>query len=290
MGWKIVEIENGNYLKVFLDNLVVFSDLKKITIPLSDIDTLLINNNRITMTTQLINKLSDFNILTIICNSKYLPNALILPITGNYNSLKIQEKQSQWTLIFKSTIWKQIIKQKIHNQKELLKKLLKVDLPVFDELAAEIKDLDISNREGHAAKIYWHHLFGIDFNRRDDHYINTLLNYGYGVLRAYVSRSIVKKGLDPKIGIFHKSFHNHFALSSDLMEGFRVIIDKVVFEIMSQGIVEQNLFIHKEQLVAAFNQKIKINNTFQYVSNAIDLYISSLVAETSLPWLEFFND
>lgn len=95
MGWKIVEIENGNYLKVFLDNLVVFSDLKKITIPLSDIDTLLINNNRITMTTQLINKLSDFNILTIICNSKYLPNALILPITGNYNSLKIQEKQSQ---------------------------------------------------------------------------------------------------------------------------------------------------------------------------------------------------
>lgn len=103
------------------------------------------------------------------------------------------------------------------------------------------------------------------------------------MLRAYVSRSIVKKGLDPKIGIFHKSFHNHFALSSDLMEGFRVIIDKVVFEIMSQGIVEQNLFIHKEQLVAAFNQKIKINNTFQYVSNAIDLYISSLVAETSLP-------
>ena len=76
------------------------------------------------------------------------------------------------------------------------------------ELSNDIKSFDITNREGHASKIYWHSLFSVEFNRRDDSFENLVLNYGYSILRSMITRSIIKKGLDPRISLFHKSL-NH---------------------------------------------------------------------------------
>lgn len=93
MGWKIVEIEEGQQLNLFLENLVVLRNNDRIIIPINDIDVLLINNPKLKITIQLLNRLSDNNVLTIICDNHYLPQSLCIPIIGNYNSLKIFEKQ-----------------------------------------------------------------------------------------------------------------------------------------------------------------------------------------------------
>lgn len=70
MGWKIIEIENTQKLNLFLDNLVIFNnDNERITIPIIDIDVLLINNYKINISVQLINKLADNNVLLIICDN-----------------------------------------------------------------------------------------------------------------------------------------------------------------------------------------------------------------------------
>ena len=171
--------------------------------------------------------------------------------------------------------------------------LLKEKIAIDDELKLpkckyDIKDYDISNREGHAAKIYWHTLFGIDFNRRDEENpINKYLNYGYAILRSYFSKSIVKKGLDPRISIFHKSFHNHFALSSDLMEVFRTIIDFEVIKIVEIEKMKKPWFESKQKLIECFNKRIIVDDKEQFINNAIDKFIDAIVNEKKLPKLIF---
>lgn len=176
---------------------------------------------------------------------------------------------------------------KITNQKELISNMTenKVIENELNSFLSQIKDYDITNREGHASKIYWHTLFGINFKRFEDDYINKLLNYGYTILRGYFTRSIIKKGLDPRISIFHKSFHNYFSLSSDLMEPFRILIDIVVYKIYKIG--EINFYEHKQLLIEIFNQKILVNDKYQFINNAIDMFVDCIVNQTELPTLNF---
>lgn len=286
MGWKIIEIESGEKISLFLNNIVINNGDNKIIIPISDIDVLLINNFMLKITVQLINALCENNVLTIICDNHYLPSSNILPIIGNFNTIKILDVQLQWTAPYKSRLWKNIIKQKINNQADLLNKYLEKneDSNRLLDLMNQVKDFDISNREGHAAKIYWHLLFGLSFKRHADDYYNKLLNYGYTILRSYFTRSIIKKGLDPRISIFHKSYHNYFALASDLMEPFRVIIDIEVLKIYQNG--EVDFYNHKQNLIMCFNKKIYINNKLQFINNAIDLFIDSIVNQEDLPIIQ----
>ena len=267
---------------MFLDNLVVMHEDNKIIIPIADIDVLLLNNYKLTITIQLMNALAKANVLTILCNNKYLPQSYILPIIGNWNTLKVLETQLNWNNIYRAKIWKEIIKLKINNQIIILKDVIKNES--YKELILlidNLKDFDISNREGHASKIYWHNLFGKNFKRHNDDYYNKLLDYGYTILRGYVTRSIVKKGLDPRISIFHKSFHNYFALASDLMEPFRILIDYEVYKIHQSK--EINFYKHKDILIQAFNKKIFIDEKKYFINNAIDKFVDAIVGQTKLP-------
>ena len=290
MGWKIIEIATAERLRLFLDNLVIFKADDRITIPINDIDVLLIDNIQINLSVQLINRLAEANVNLILCDKNHLPTTQILPVIGNYNSLKIINQQINWNNIFKSQIWKAIVKIKINNQIETLLHFGYYN-PAVEEmkfLMQEIQDFDISNREGHAAKLYWHTLFGLAFNRRDvENPINKYLNYGYAILRSYFARSIVKKGLDPRISIFHKSFHNHFALASDLMEVFRVLIDFEVIKIVEIENMQLSWIDAKQRLIECFNRKVIIANQEQFINHAIDIFIDALVSQKSLPEIIF---
>lgn len=290
MGWKILEINTAERLRLFLDNLVIFKENDRITIPINDIDTLIIDNIQINLSIQLINKLTDANINIILCDKNHLPTTQVLPIIGNYNSLKILDQQIQWNNIFKSQIWTAIIKAKIANQIETLTHFgyYNDNVKEMKMLIQNIKEFDISNREGHAAKIYWHTLFGTKFNRRNDEDpINKYLNYGYAILRSYFARAIVKKGLDPRISIFHKSFHNHFALASDLMEVFRILIDYEVIKIVEIEKMQNSWNDAKQKLIECFNRKVIINNQEQFINIAIDIFIDALVSQKPLPTIVF---
>ena len=290
MGWKILEITSAERLRLFLDNLMIFRDNDKITIPINDIDTLLIDNPQINLSVQLINKLTEANVNLILCDKYHLPTSQILPVIGNYNSLKILNQQINWNNVFKSRIWTSIVKSKIQNQIEILVHFghYNASAKEMQLLLEDIKGFDISNREGHAAKLYWHNLFGLKFNRRDEENpINKYLNYGYAILRSYFARAIVKKGLDPRISIFHKSFHNHFALASDLMEVFRILIDFEVIKIVEIDNFAKPWIEAKQQLVEAFNRKVIINNQEQFINIAIDIFVDALVSQKELPQINF---
>lgn len=290
MGWKIVEIENGNYLKLFLDNLVIYQDDSKITLPLKDIDVLLINNYKINLSVQLMNELTQNNILTILCDNKHKPQTFIFPVFGNYNTLKVFSNQLNWNHKYKSKLWENIINQKISNQALFVKYILNNENKYnqLESYRKQIKEYDITNREGHSSKVYWNLVYGKKFSRDDDSYINILLNYGYSILNGYISRSIIKKGLDPRISLFHKSFHNHFALSSDLIEPFRILVDIEVYKIHKTG--EKDFKKHKEILINMFNKKIMFNDKLNFLNNVIDDFIDTIVNQNKFPKFDFFYD
>lgn len=64
---------------------------------------------------------------------------------------------------------------------------------------------------------------------------NALLNYGYTVLRACTSRSVVGAGLHPSIGIHHSNQGNAFALADDLMEPYRPLVDCAVKTLVARN-------------------------------------------------------
>lgn len=290
MGWRIIDIEQGQQVKLFLNNLIILKDLKKITIPLCDIGTIVFDNTRTIITIRLINELTKNNILVIVCDEKHLPSSLIIPQIGNFNSLKILEKQINWDAKFKHSKWKEIIIHKILNQIEILKYFkLKFNQTFFEQMIAEIQPFDLTNREGHAAKVYWHILFGNQFSRNLENNINRMLNYGYSILYSYFSRSIVKKGLDPRISIFHKSFNNYFALSSDLMEEFRPLIDWYVYK-TNQSKDDILIVDIKTNILRLFSQKCMIVNKRYFIPQAIDIYIDNLINEREIPKVNFLYD
>ena len=291
MGWKTIQIDSGDYIRLYLNNLFIKRESGKITINLSDIDTLLLNNNNIVLSLRLINACLRQNINIIVCNDKYEPSGYIVPINGHHMSLKILEKQMGWSNVYKGTMWKKIIQNKIANQKAMLKKN-NLDSKTRDDLEFlkdDVKDFDVTNREGHAAKIYWHAQFGVKWIRVQkgaEDARNIMLNYGYTVLRGIVIRSIVKKGLDPRIALFHRSFSNFFALGSDLMEPFRPLVDHLVYKYKDEHLFTVEI---RDELVKLLTKKVYINTKSYYLNNAIDICLDNIINGKGWKWVTLWE-
>lgn len=290
MGWKIIEINKNCYVKFFLNNLIISGE-QNISIPINDIDVLLFTNCRTNISVNLLNELTENNVCVFFCDSKYMPTSMLFPINGNLLTLKIFEKQLEWTDDFKGKVWQKIISIKCKNQFNYLKFLNLINENEQKEIEKMINEIDIfdkTNREGHVAKIYWHKLFGINFSRSDkENQLNKLLNYGYTILNGMIARSIIKKGLDCRISIFHKSVYNQFALSSDLIEPFRNVVDILVIELLKRNLISNeygNLSIDLKEICLDFiaNFKIMINGLYQHLNNAIDEFVDNLVNENIL--------
>lgn len=292
MGWRIVEVSTEDNISLYLNNLLIRRGEKKIIINISDIDMLLVDNTRINMSVQLINALVKNNAIIILFDTKHEPSAFVYAVEGNHMSLKVLEKQIQWNNQLKGKLWKEIIKNKISNQYYLTTKTNPdaIDNQYAINMLNSVKEFDVTNREGHFAKIYWHILFGAGFlrdqNSHNDFVINSMLNYGYAILRAMVIKSIIKKGLDPRIAIFHKSFTNFYALASDLMEPFRPIIDMIVFQFREAPIFTIEI---RQMLVEALTEKIYINGKQEYINNAIDKCVDSVVSERGWLWVDIWK-
>ena len=280
MSWRIVYIEKADQLRLYLDNLKVIRDESEILIPLSDIHTILVDNQQTIVTARIINKLAKYHILMVFCDEKHLPNTYILSPHSHHQSSKILKKQISWTEQIKQLMWQQIIQIKIYNQASVLNHLKKDDKVIHQlfELGETVQLADRTNREGHAAKLYFKTLFGNAFIRDRDSLdgINSGLNYGYIVLRSTVARSIIAHGLHPALGIGHSNQYNAFNLADDLIEPFRPIVDLWISILMSEkDYLDKQT---KQKLVYLIsNNKILIGNQKQTILNAISILIQSYI-------------
>ena len=239
MGWRTVVVNTHSKLS-YKNNHLIFKDASRTElIHLSEVDILLLETTDIVLSTMLIKRLVDENILVIFCDDKRLPTAYLMPYYGRHDSSLQLSRQITWNEDTKAQVWTSIIAQKILNQAFYLGScgFLEKSQSVID-LYHGLDLFDPSNREGHAARIYFNTLFGNDFSREQDNDVNAALDYGYTLILSMFAREIVLSGCMTQFGLKHANQFNQFNLASDIMEPFRPIIDRIVYENRSSSFVK----------------------------------------------------
>lgn len=271
MSWRTIVISKRAKLDLQLGFLVVRGETVT-KIHLGEISTLLIESTAVSLTTSLLAELTKRKVKVIFCDEKRNPSAELVSYYGSHDTSSKIRKQIAWKQRTKEAVWTEIVAEKIRKQKELLQSLDKEEAKLLEEYIKEIEWFDESNREGHAAKVYFNALFGLAFTRTEDNCINAALNYGYSIILSAFTREIVSNGYITQLGLFHDNMFNQFNLASDLMEPFRILVDREVLQ------MELTEFGHDEklQLVNVLNEEIQIDGRMQYVNNAIKIYVKSV--------------
>lgn len=228
---KIPEVESND------DFTPEYKKLNERTIPIEDIGVVVLDNQRITITSGAMEQLLDNNCAVITCDHRSMPTGLMLPLACNTLQSERFRDQISASVPLRKQLWAQTIKQKIRNQQWVLSHYTTVETNCMRVMANEVRSGDTDNVEGRAAAYYWRHLFPDipDFVRgREGVPPNNMLNYGYAILRAVVARSLVGSGLLPTLGIHHHNRYNAYCLADDIMEPYRPYVDELVLQIMHE--------------------------------------------------------
>ena len=222
MAYRNIFITNEARLKFKNNQLIVFNG-EELSFPIEDIRSIVIDNPYTSLTGKLITQLANDGVCLIICDEKHTPSCELLPI-GAYcrmnKRINLQFSQSKPKL---KKIWQKTVQVKICNQARCLEINEIDEAKTLFAIAKNVASGDSTNREGYAARLYFKLLFGTDFTRDDESNINAALNYGYAILRSYIAKTIVAYGLEPSLGIHHKSQLNQFNLADDITDPSLII-------------------------------------------------------------------
>lgn len=198
---------------------------------------------------------------------------------------------------------KELIRGKIDNQIALLVSVVRDEDAVRCNLNAQLNRLNdykqkvadvkgevlsdiapsVRGWEGASAKIYFEVLSEIlpekyRFNFRSQNpatdMFNALLNYGYGILYGKIEGALIRSGIDPYVGIFHRNDYNRPVLVFDVIERYRVWIDYVVVNLCMQNAIDEDCFMVKPDgsfWLESFGRRILIQSVNDYLSENVNI-------------------
>lgn len=273
MGWRTIIINKHSKLSYKNNHLMFKSVDQHDMVHLSEIDVLVLETTDITLTSMLVKRLIDYNVLVIFCDEKRLPIGRLLPFYARHDSSLQLSKQINWDVDRKATVWTEIISQKILNQRQRLVELDYTDKAnSLKEFNRNLQLFDPTNREGHAARVYFNTLFGNDFVRSDEGTINAGLNYGYTLLMSLFAREIVQTGCMTQFGLKHSNQFNDYNLASDIMEPFRPIVDEIIYDNKNQSFI-----VMKRSLFDMFTTCYEYRNKNMFLTNIASDYTKTVI-------------
>lgn len=271
MSWRTIVISSSAKLDYQLGFMVIRKQ-DTVKVHISEISVVLIETTAVSLTAALLSELMKKKVKVIFCDEKRNPSSELVSYYGCHDtSMKIR-KQVEWNAEIKAAVWTEIVGEKIRKQAEHLEQYNLCEADMLFQYIDQIQFGDETNREGHAAKVYFNALFGLDFTRTAENSINAALNYGYGIILSAFNREIVMNGYITQIGLFHDNMFNQFNLGSDLMEPYRPLVDRKV-----KGLNPQK-FEHEEkmEMLKILQQEVVISGRKEYVNNAIRIYSKSV--------------
>ena len=174
MSWRTVIISSTAKLDYQMGYLVIRKE-EAIKIHLSEIEILMIESTAVSLTAALLCELTKKKIKVIFCDEKRNPSSELIGYYGAHDtSLKVRN-QIAWSEEIKKHVWTEIVAEKIRKQALHLNYWNRGEAEQLYEYINEIEFGDATNREGHAAKVYFNALFGMDFTRSAE-------NDGYSLL------------------------------------------------------------------------------------------------------------
>jgi CRISPR-associated protein Cas1 len=208
-----------------------------------------------------------------------LPSGLLLPLTTHTEVVWRLKEQIAVSKPTCKRLWKQIVVAKIEAQAGNLapddpsrRRLL--------QLTGTVKSGDTTNVEAHAAKVYWSSWLRPDAGFHRDPSatdpVNSMLNYGYTVMRAALGRALVAAGLHPALGLHHANRSNAFCLADDLLETLRPLVDGEVRDLHRHGQGELNRTT-KQALLSLLTTTVTVADQSGPLLVALHRTVSSLV-------------
>ena len=242
-------------------------------LPVEDLGIVIIEHPMTNISIPALNALSANNCAVVFCDARHMPTSMLLNLDSNSIQAERYRQQSEASLPLKKNLWKQIVQAKILNQSRLLSEL-GLDGEKLKPYYMNVKSGDTDNREGIAANLYWDFLLGKEFVRtRYGEDPNPLLNYGYAILRAGMTRAIMGSGLFPAFGLFHRNRYNAFPLADDLMEPYRPFVDQLVVQLIRDGKEHLNTESKQQLLKVMF-----IDTRFKDMTRPLELALSVTTA------------
>lgn len=271
MGFRIVTIKSRVKLEHRIGYLVIRGEAEQ-KIHISEINTLIVQSTAVSLTASLLGELVANNVKVIFCDKKCSPVSELMPYHGTHNSSGRVFVQVAWSREAKDAVWQEIVTRKILSQAEHLAELGYPDeSALLASYAEEVSPGDSTNREGHAAKVYFNRIFGGSGSRRTESFENACLNYGYAVLLSAFNREITACGYITQLGIWHKNEYNEFNLSCDLMEPLRVVVDKKMLA-LKEGECD-----FKREMAEILNARARSGDKNTTLDLAIRSYVRSVL-------------
>lgn len=273
MGYINIYVSKDARISVKNNQLTLEHFTSKSEFPLEDVNCVIIENLQSNISVYTLNALAEYKILTFICDKNHTPSAILLPFCSHYQTLQVYNFQTALKKPIKKQLWKTIVVNKICNQNEVLN--ICGENEPLKQFYEGVQSGDTTNEEAKASLIYFKLLFGKEFTRRSNNFINAALDYGYSIIRSFIARSIVVHGLTPFLGLFHCNSYNAFNLADDLIEPFRPMVDLFVKTMLNEEFELTSKL--KSELLNLVNYDIMIDGVKQTLSNAIDAYVESFV-------------
>lgn len=220
-----------------------------------------------------------------------------------YGSIStIRKGQLNFTFTKDAVGWiKDIISKKIENQQALLLmmrtddgeidtirnksitrledyrvKIAQLDGEIVSDIASQLRGW-----EGVSSKIYFetlNHFIPEEYRfiSRTQHpamdIVNALLNYGYGLLYGKIEGALIKAGIDPYVGIFHRDDYNRPVLVYDVIEIYRIWVDYVVYNLVVQKVITDEYYSIREDgsyWLEGLGRRILIQSLNDYLEEVI---------------------
>ncbi len=275
---RVVEIANPARLSLANGQLIVEREgAKTASIPVEDMGILILDHPAIVHTQRVFEACYLNNVVVLVCGGNHMPGAMLLPLDGNALQTKTIAGQVNCPEPVRKRLWQAVVKAKVSAQAYVLK-MATGEAGPLERLPERVRSGDPDNVEAQAARIYWLRLFGDEFRReRDEVGVNSMLNYGYAIVRSAIARAIVATGLHPSIGIHHRNQYNAFCLAEDLVEPLRPCVDMLVYEMSRSGQLELELSPKtKKSLLAVLNVETFVGNRKLPLMLATHYYAASV--------------
>lgn len=270
-GFRNIVIANPCKLQYKGGYMVVRREDDTTKVHLSEISSVVLQSNQVFVSAYLLSELAKAKVAFVVSDEKCDPVGQYLPLYGAHNTSKRISEQLDWGEPVKKRVWQRIVRDKIAHQADVLHARAREEQGrMLRDIVAEVRSGDTTNREGHAARLYFSSLFGPSFSRDEDTSLNAALNYGYAVLLSSVNREIVARGYLTQVGICHRNEFNQFNLSCDFMEPFRPLVDRVVFDNFDGDFTKETKLI----LVDMLNHGIAYRGGTYRVGSVISLYVA----------------
>jgi len=237
---RIVEIaEDGRYLHAYRGFLIVECKGEEVgRVPLDDIAAVIGNAHGLIYSNNLLVALAEREVPFVLCGNNHKPVGMLWPLEGHHRQSARMDTQLAASLPLRKRLWQQVVRAKLCWQADTLAQTGQNPGLILG-LLPKVRSGDPANIEAQAARRYWSRLLGKGFQRDTDGTgLNSLLNYGYTVLRAAVARGVIAAGLHPGLGLHHHNQYNTMRLVDDLMEPYRPCIDLAVWRLQQKESLE----------------------------------------------------